>query len=289
MAGLGTPRSGAYTQIMYGQLRFGLVAATCAAVLGMAPSARAEVKITISDGKVSVDAKDATVRQILAEWARVGQTRIVNAERIAGVPLTLYLVQVPEAEALAIVLRSVSGYLAAPRAVADPNVSRFDRILVMPASTPPRSTAPTPAQAAQTFQPPPILPSDDEEIDDPGMAPGPPDGSPRGPAFPQFPVNAPGANGNVPTRGPVFPQAGAGSPFPPNMTTPNQGVAPGQPFGPATQFPPGDFPQGQLPPGQFPPTQSVPGVPVRGGMPSGVSTPGMVAQPPPAQGIPEPQ
>lgn len=288
MAGLGTPVSRAYTRTMYGQLRFGLVAAACAAALGMAPSARAEVKITISDGKVSVDAKDATVRQIMAEWARVGQTRIVNAERITGAPLTLYLVQVPEAEALAIVLRSVSGYLAAPRAMADPNASQFDRILVMPSSTPPRS-APPPTQAAQTFQPPVVLPTDDVEIDDPGMPPGQPDGPTRGPVFPQFPVNAPGVNGNLPQRGPVFPQAGAGSPFPPNMATPNQAVAPGQPFGPAGQFPPGDFPQGQFPPGQFPPVQSVPGGPVRGVMPTGVTTPGMVVQPPPAPGVPEPQ
>ena len=49
-------------------------------------------------------AKDATVRQILAEWARVGQTKIVNVERIPGGPLTLELNNVPEAQALDILL-----------------------------------------------------------------------------------------------------------------------------------------------------------------------------------------
>ena len=35
------------------------------------------------DGRVTISAKDATIRQILAEWARVGQTRFVNAERVS--------------------------------------------------------------------------------------------------------------------------------------------------------------------------------------------------------------
>lgn len=272
---------------MQGWLRHGLVAGACLAVLGSASGAHADVTITISDGKVSVDAKDATVRQILTEWARVGQTRIVNAERITGAPLTLYLVQVPEAEALGIVLRSVSGYLAAPRAVTAPNVSRFDRILVMPTSTPPRATPP-PAPAAQAFQPV-NMPPDDLDIDDPGIPPpGPADGS-RGPIFPQFPPGVPGATPNMPQRGPVFPQAG--TPFPVNSPTPG---APGQAFPPAGQFPPAQFPPtqfqpGQAPPVQFPPTQQFPGVAPRGVMPSGVSTPGMVIQPPPAQGVQEPQ
>ena len=35
----------------------------------------ADVRVTMQDGKVSVVAKDATLRQILTEWARVGQTK----------------------------------------------------------------------------------------------------------------------------------------------------------------------------------------------------------------------
>jgi hypothetical protein len=266
---------------MHGWLRYGLAAGIGLAILGSADRARAEVAITISDGKVSVDAKDATVRQILTEWARVGQTRIVNVERITGSPLTLSLVQVPEAEALDIVLRSVSGYLAAPRAVPLPNASRFDRIVVMPTSTPPRNVQPAPTQAAQSFQPPVAMSPDDVDIDDPGMPPGPNDGPPRGPFFPQYPAGAASANPNMPSRGPVFPQAG--SPFPVGAPTPNPAM-PGQ-----VVEPPGQFPPGQFPATQFPPIQQFPGAPVRGVMPSGVSTPGMVIQPPPAQGIPDPQ
>ena len=61
------------------------------------------------DGRVTVVAKDATVRQILTEWARVGQTKIVNVERIPGGPISIELTDVPEAQALDVLLRSVSG------------------------------------------------------------------------------------------------------------------------------------------------------------------------------------
>src|SRR6266536_4733784 len=78
-------------------------------------AAFAEVQLSLQDGRVTLVAKDATVRQILAEWARVGQTKIVNLERIPGGPVTLEMSDVPEQQALDVLLRSLSGYLAAPR------------------------------------------------------------------------------------------------------------------------------------------------------------------------------
>ena len=47
--------------------------------------AAADVTVTIADGHVSISAANATVRQILTEWARVGQTRIVNLDRVKEV------------------------------------------------------------------------------------------------------------------------------------------------------------------------------------------------------------
>src|SRR6476620_4596625 len=109
----------------------------------------ADVQLQLHNGRVSIVAKDATVRQILSEWARVGQTKIVNVERIPGGPLTLELRNVPEGEALDVLLRSVSGYMAAPRQTAVANLSVFDRILVMPTAAAPR--------AAAAAQPPPAF------------------------------------------------------------------------------------------------------------------------------------
>ncbi|PYQ78964.1 MAG: hypothetical protein DMG03_26995 [Acidobacteria bacterium] len=49
------------------------IAAIVAFVSATAGSAAfAEVQLTLQNGRVSIVAKDATVRQILTEWARVG-------------------------------------------------------------------------------------------------------------------------------------------------------------------------------------------------------------------------
>src|SRR5207249_4445416 len=57
--------------------------------------------------------------------------------------VTIELTNVSEQKALDVVLRRVSGYVAAQRVVAVPNASVFDRILVMPARM-----APMPATTA---------------------------------------------------------------------------------------------------------------------------------------------
>jgi hypothetical protein len=50
-------------------------------------TASADVQLTMQNGRVTLVAKDATVRQILAEWARVGHTKIVNLEAVPGGPI----------------------------------------------------------------------------------------------------------------------------------------------------------------------------------------------------------
>ena len=93
---------------------FSILALAACAWLIPGSQAFADVQISIHDGRVTLTAKDATVRQILTEWARVGRTRIVNIERIAGAPITMELTNVPEQEALDLLMRSLSGYLVAP-------------------------------------------------------------------------------------------------------------------------------------------------------------------------------
>ena len=113
-------------------MRIGQIAATALVLLATGSTALAQVQLSIRDGRVTLVAKDATVRQILAEWARVGQTRIINAERMPGGPITMQLTDVAEEQALDLLLRNVSGYVAAPRAAVVSTLSRYDRILVMP-------------------------------------------------------------------------------------------------------------------------------------------------------------
>ena len=82
-----------------------------------APAGAQQLKVSFDNGLVSVDATSVPVRQILNEWAKQGGTKVVGAERITGAPLTIKLIDVPEAQALEIILRSVAGYMAAPRAL----------------------------------------------------------------------------------------------------------------------------------------------------------------------------
>ena len=116
------------------------------AVFVAAPSHAQGLKLVFNQGRVSVDANAVPVRAILNEWAKLGGTKIVGAERITGAPLTLKLVDVPEAHALELILRSVAGYMAAPRG-AIAGASMYDRILVMATSSGPAPAATRPNAA----------------------------------------------------------------------------------------------------------------------------------------------
>jgi hypothetical protein len=223
-----------------------LIGFTCAA----APQAAfADVHLSIGNGRVSLVAKDATLRQILAEWARVGQTRIVNVERIPGGPMTLELKDMPEDQALDLLLRSISGYLAAPRPVMVASASRFDRIVVMPTVAQPK---PAVAVATPTFNAPPQMPAADDDEEDRAVPNTPPNAAPtpnpRGPVFnafpqprvvnpqqPQQPVATPGAlpqqadpNGE-PAAYPGAPTMPPGTVSTPGMVAPAPTPVPGQP------------------------------------------------------------
>src|SRR5260221_7457853 len=143
----------------------------CAIVAGLltASTASADVQVLLNNGRVSIVAKEATVRQILSEWARVGQTKIVNVERIPGGPITLELSNVPESQALDVLLRALSGYITAMRPVEAANLSQFDRIIIMPTLAsvrPAPSSAPPPPvfQQSPQFNQQPI--AGDDEPDD---------------------------------------------------------------------------------------------------------------------------
>jgi len=158
--------------------------------LGAASTASAEVQVTIHDGLVTVIAKDATVRQIIAEWARVGQAKVVNAERLPGGPITIELTNMPEGMVLDTLLRGAAGYLAAPRATTVAGLSTFDRVIVMPTSSAPKTagTAPPPPVFQQPqFAQPNVVADDDQDDERPQPNAQMPTPNPRGPVFNTFP------------------------------------------------------------------------------------------------------
>lgn len=200
-----------------------LILLTIALSLVVAGSAEAQqLKIAFNQGHVSLDATSVPVRTILAEWSKLGGTKVVGAERVAGAPLTLKLVDVPESQALEIILRSVAGYMAAPR-VAAAGASMYDRILVMatssapPASSPakPTPTGPGPTTGTQRFVPPRAVIQPAEEDNEP-------EEEPERPNQPVFTFPQPGQNG--------FPQPGGFGPqgvvMPPVITVNPSGTGP---------------------------------------------------------------
>ena len=188
------------------------------AVLALSASAAAagELKLTLNNGLVTVVAQDVPISQILSEWARIGQTKIVNGEKLMTV-VSLELVDVPEKAALDIVLRSASGYLAARRTNPVPGASAFDRIMILPFSQPPAVSAPMPT--AQTMPQPfvnrPVMATPD--FDDPSQA---------------LPPGAGQLQGNVPQTLPtpgMLPQSPTPNGQQPQTTAPRPGFLPPPP------------------------------------------------------------
>jgi len=229
-------------------LRCVFLAALAAAISG--PAWAGELKLTMQNGRVTLIADNVPVRQILQEWARVGQTQIVNADKVSGPNLTLQLVDTPERDALDILLRSASGYIAAPRTTPALNAAMYDRITIF------MSTTKAPAQVATaapppTFQRPPQPDDSDEPINvqmpqpmNPGMYPvaGQPGLQPMPGMQPQpqpigqQPQQLPAQPGSSPVPGQLLTKPGVMPPpqqMPPAMPNPYQPVQrPGGPGGP---------------------------------------------------------
>jgi len=229
------------------------------------PAVAQQLTLTFNNGLVTVDAAAVPVRTLLAEWAKKGGTKVVGAERVTGAPLTVKLIDVPEAQALEVVLRSVAGYMAAPRSTGE-GASIYDRILVMATSStppppPPSSARPlTPANpnampGTQRFVPPQRQQqqqADDDEEEDP---------TPPNPPVFTFPQNGqPGAFVNQPGTNPqgmqpmiVNPQTGQTITISPPAPT---GYPTASPFGSGT---PGTINQPVVQPGQPVPVTRPPG------------------------------
>jgi hypothetical protein len=174
------------------------VAFLIAALAVAAPASAGVLVLSFKDGRVTLKATDVSLRQVLNEWARLGQTRIVGLEKLSGSLLTLELTDVPEKQALEVLLRTVAGYVAAPRVgVSAAAMSRFDRLVLLPTSValaaPPGGARP----AAQLPRPPTPFPDPiqlaNEEPESSDAA------SPSG--VPVYNPNADPTNPPVPTAG----------------------------------------------------------------------------------------
>jgi hypothetical protein len=259
-------------------------------LLSALPAQAQQLTLQITSGRVTLDAVNVPARQILAEWARVGGTKVVGAEKITGTPLTLKLVDMPERQALDIILRNVAGFMAAPRqASATPGASAYDRILIMATSSvvpaqPAAAGRNTPApnfgaamngtQRRAAPRPPNLPPGvgDEPAQDDQGIQDDQADtGVPEQPVFTFPPPQQPGGVNN-----PVFvpmPAGGFGSAAP--GSAPVITLQPGANGPTIYNFVPTDQ---QGAPAQSQPTTTPFGV-------IGSPQPGMISAPPPNQPV----
>ena len=189
------------------------------------PSQAGELKLTIRNGLVTLVADEVPLSMIMAEWSRLGQTQIVNGDKVTTL-VSLQIVDMPERRALDILLRPVSGYMVAERPSVVAGASVFDRIMILPTSRPPANSGPI-MNAPPVFAPRPAAPPVPEVDDDPpGVTP---PGMPPG----MTPQNVPGMGPQ-----PQQPQGPLTSPRPgPLPTSPQQPVPFGSPVKPPA--PPG--------------------------------------------------
>jgi hypothetical protein len=188
-------------------------------------AAAGELKLTIQNGLVTLIADEVPLSTIMAEWARIGQTKIVNGDKITT-PVSLNIVDTPERKALDILLRTASGYMAAERPAPIASASMFDRIMILPTSRAPINTGPAPAPQP-TFVPRPIQAPPVPDIDDDEPMVRPPMGQPQpGVNQPTLPGQAPNAPLTAPRPGPL-PQATPQQPIPFGAPKPPGGGGPG--------------------------------------------------------------
>ena len=198
-------------------MRSRFIVAALLVLLGAGSASAQVLSLEFHDGRVRLIAENVPVSRILAEWARLGGTRIVNGERVPGAPVTLQIVDVPERQALETVLRGAAGYMVLARETMTPGASTFDKILVLPTTT----RAPAAAALPQPTPPPPQFQNrldTDVDLDEPEENPqGPPPG-----AFQRGRVPGVNAPVNAPPEGPDDDEPAPNAPPPP---------APGNPFG----------------------------------------------------------
>lgn len=217
-----------------------LVAACCAA---FAPPVSADVLVKFANGRVTVIASDATVRQILAEWSRVGGSTFVDADKIpSNERLTIRLEDQNELDAIDVLLRSVAGYMVSPVNGPTASASAVSRVFILPTSTPApyvapplfADTAPPADDAPARLTAGPVRPDDDGPV---RVSPPPPQqaiGAPQAPlgqASPlisNLPTQPTPGGGFTTSSQPGVVIAPSGQPRPGRPTTrPTQAVRPG--------------------------------------------------------------
>jgi hypothetical protein len=239
-------------------------------------SSAGPLTLTIANGRVTLSAQDVPLRQILAEWERIGGLRIINRDRVPGATVTIELTDFPEEKAIETLLRPAAGFVAVVWAGQPAGASIYSRIIVMPGTAAPllASVGGASSQGAGAARPQPqvqrrVLPDGRvinlienanrpgdmtivEDDDDPGTDVGTPAPMPRPPfGAPMRPGQPPGtATGGDPDQTDDQPPVQTPSTLPtvPARTLPAPGMLPAAKPATGQTMPPGP-PKPPKPPG----------------------------------------
>jgi hypothetical protein len=129
------------------------------ALLSAQPVSAGALSLSLKNGRVTILAYNVTLREILNEWARLGAVSISGGDAIGGPPITVELMDVPEAKALEVLLRSVSGYVALSRNQPEAMGSMFQSIRILSTSRAPAMPRPAIAQGPAPGRPQSFAPA----------------------------------------------------------------------------------------------------------------------------------
>lgn len=118
-----------------------------------------KVKITFeAEGRVTLVANGATIREILAEWSRQGGSTFVNAERLSGAPQTLSYEHQSETVVMSSLLRQAAGFVLGPRREGTRGASSVEVVYILATSNP----------SAGGYMSQPTMPQQQQQVSTPG-------------------------------------------------------------------------------------------------------------------------
>jgi hypothetical protein len=174
----GAVLAGALTSVLIGVSAPGLLAGQ------QAPAAERRLEISFDmAGRVTLVAENVTLREVLAEWGRVGGSSMINANRLAGATIpALRFDNRPEREVLDSLLRSAAGYILGPRTVRTSGPSLYEAVMILPTSSPVASSSYAGAPPASQYRTagapedeiPPVVPATGVPVPEQPAAAAPP-------------------------------------------------------------------------------------------------------------------
>jgi hypothetical protein len=137
-------------------LRATLVFSAVLGLIAAGDAAAQKLTLRVEQGLVTLDAENVSIDEILARWNSITGLNVVSKNgRGSDIPVTVRISGMPERDALALVLRDLSGYIMGERRDPRTGVVSIDRVMILPdsaaqASAPPPRVA-TPPVPRPTF------------------------------------------------------------------------------------------------------------------------------------------